>query len=302
MPNSSSSLQMKFLNCKSLLAAQSQFHGSTIPRIERVVRGFLENYERIMMMLHLPQHTAYNGIVLQYNWMLANGDPDRYDELQNQGKGVDEKHAPALRLLADKVVTNAESSSTSGDGSIHKGLEALLASTVIASWTAFETLSADLWVAALNERPRLAFIALGVEPDPTDSEEEVERKRKKKLSFPAWMLLDPGFDLRSELGTAVSQMRKWDFARRDHAASAYRAVFCNEHAAIDDVFKDCPLGWLAAIRNAMVHNAGHADDEFLKLTAAHCQFKELQRGDQFHFTVTLSETLHRPHLSKASVC
>ena len=271
---------MNFLDCQSKLTEQSFFQGSKIPKINHVARGFVENYDRVMMMLHLPQHVAYNGIVVQHNWALAKGDRSKFDELQNYGKGVDEKHAPRLRDLADKVVTIAESPSELMESSpVHKGLEALLASTVTAAWTAFETMAADLWVAALNERPRLAFVALGVEPDSTDSEEEALRKRQKKLSFPAWMLLDSDFDLRNEMGTAVSKMRKWDFARRNQAASAYQAVFYNEDG-ISSVFKDSQLGWLVATRNAVVHNAGLADDEFLKLTATHPEFKNLACGDR----------------------
>ena len=275
---------MNFLECKSELASHSKFLGSKNPKINAVARGFVENYDRIIMMLHLPQHTAYNGIVLQHNWMLARGDAEKYNELQNSGKGVDETRAPRLRALADKVVTIAESPSSLMSDPVHKGLEALLASTLIAAWTAFETLAADLWEAALNERPRLAFIALGVEPDSSDSKEEESRKREKKLSFPAWMLLDPDFDLRNEMGTAVSKMRKWDFARRDRAASAYRAVFRSEQSEIDKVFKDPQLGWLAATRNAVVHSAAHADDEFLKLTGTHPEFKSLERGNRIRLS------------------
>ena len=101
------------------------------------------------------------------------------------------------------------------------GLRATMSMAMISAWTAFEVLAEDIWVAALNERPRLGFIALNVEPLQSDSEVEKERKRNEKVRFPAWMLQQPDFVIQKNMGTALAHMRKWDFARRDHAQDAY---------------------------------------------------------------------------------
>jgi hypothetical protein len=230
------------------------------------------------MMLHVPGHMAYNGIFLQQNWNLAGGDSVRFDELQNTGRELEEAEAVQVRELADKIVVLAESSETTRGSPVHKGLESLLAATVTGAWTAFETVAVDLWEAALNERPRLGFLALNIEPRPDDTPDEEGRKRRAKVWFPAWMLLEPNFDIRTGMGTALVYMKNWDFSRRDDAATAYKKAFRDDTSVIEEVFKNKELGWLAAARNAIVHNAGLADREFVKLVSGHPQWGLLEIG------------------------
>jgi len=103
----------------------------------------------------------------------------------------------------------------------------------------------------------------------TDSDTEAERKKNIKVPFPVWMLRLPDFDVKTCMGTALSEMGKWDFAKRAKAADAYSKVFRDLTKQLDAIFKSDDLRWVAMIRNALVHNAGVADAEFVQLASRH---------------------------------
>src|SRR5262249_11862997 len=136
-----------------------------------------------------------------------------------------------------------------------------MSAMIIGSWTAFETLAGDLWEDCLNARPRLGIVALGAEPDSKDDEAKLEQKKRIKYNLPVWLLREFGYDLTRRMGTLLRG--KWDFASRNSAADAYSKVFKDQ--MLDQLFADDNLKWLAATRNAIVHNGSIADSEFTTL-------------------------------------
>jgi hypothetical protein len=70
--------------------------------------------------------------------------------------------------------------STSGN-SKKIALEATMASIIIGSWTSFEALAEDLWVEALNSRPRLGLIVLDAEIRQSDSQKIKDKKMEVGL-------------------------------------------------------------------------------------------------------------------------
>ena len=144
-----------------------------------------------------------------------------------------------------------------------QGCEAVFSSMLIGTWTAFETLAGDLWETCLNNRPRLGFIALGAEPEQGDDEEKAKGKRKVKYAFPVHLLRLWDYNLRNRMGSLLR--KKWDFATRHEAKSAYIKVFGKHKEQLSGIFDDPNLQWIAAIRNALVHSGGVADFEFVKL-------------------------------------
>jgi hypothetical protein len=159
-----------------------------------------------------------------------------------------------------------------------KGLEAILGSITMLSWTAFEVLVADLWCACLDERPRLAFIALDAEPLADDDAQEQARKRRTKVRLPASLLREPGFDFSRNMGKVVRLTGKWDFARRDQARHAYTKVLPELSGQLSRLFDQKELQWLCATRNAIVHNGGIADSEFVKLVRQQPLLSTIQEG------------------------
>jgi hypothetical protein len=101
--------------------------------------------------------------------------------------------------------------------------------------TAFETLTGDLWVACLNARPRLVFIALDAEPS-QDDETTADRKRNTRCPVPVWMFRNSSLDLNKNMGTILHEQSRRGFGRRDRAAEAYLKVFGKNHPKLSGVF------------------------------------------------------------------
>lgn len=122
------------------------------------------------------------------------------------------------------------------------------------SWTAFECLSADLWVATLNAHPdKLAQRAFERQekPDPSDG------ISGKAIQF--GLLARYEFDLRSRMGTILKP--KFDLTTVSGIAKAYTAAF-GDDPAVANSCKVPDLHLLEASRHVIVHRAGVVDDEF----------------------------------------
>jgi hypothetical protein len=151
---------------------------------------------------------------------------------------------------------------------------------VTAAYTAFEVVAADAWKVCVNARPRLGFVALNVEPSAGDDEEGLARKQRTRIPVPAWMLRSPDFDIRTRMGDLLYAMKKWDFGNRWETRDAYVKLFPESKSQIDAIFKNESLRFLAAIRNAVVHNASYADLEFVKLVKRHPTLNAVTVGER----------------------
>jgi hypothetical protein len=200
----------------------------------------------------------------------ATGHPDTtgLEERLRLQHGYLEETIPCPEILGVGVTDEAVIAST--PPFFRKQSPALMATQLVGSWTTFETLARDAWETCLNTRPKLGFAALGADPLPDDDDDERERKRRTKFSLPVWLIEKWGFDLRDRMGSLLLFTGRWDFARRNEATDAYVKVFGHEsRPQLKAIFGDKSLQWLAAARNAVVHNAGVADAEFVKLVAQH---------------------------------
>lgn len=150
-------------------------------------------------------------------------------------------------------------------------LEALLSSIIIESWIAFETMAADLWVAAvdvgpavLRKRVLLKTIKPGSENDPVadlTSEDEIEHDPAKNL------------------GSALRQARKVSFQKLHSITRNYEIAFASRVKAI---FADENgyIAVLAAYRNALIHNGGEADATFRKQVKGFHEFEDLPKNQK----------------------
>ena len=105
------------------------------------------------------------------------------------------------------------------------------------------------------------------------------RSAKKKITFHAQRLLQYDFNLKHVMGSLLR--KKWDFGRRDEAQEAYQVVFGMDKAAKDemrDIFRNRDLQSIAALRNALVHRGGIADDEFTSLVKQHPTLNAIEAG------------------------
>jgi hypothetical protein len=179
---------------------------------------------------------------------------------------------------------------------IRNSITAILSSVLLGSWTAFEVLAGDLWVAALNDRPRLGFAALDADKSDSDSDEEKERKDKVKFTLPVKLLRKYKYDLKTRMGSVLR--KKWDFARRVEAKEAYLKTFRkpSDKHVLESIFDDQKLIWMAAIRNSIVHDGAIADHEFTCQIKRHPQLRTVKEGE----SIPLRGSLVREFIDAAS--
>lgn len=148
-----------------------------------------------------------------------------------------------------------------------RSMEALLSSTLIQSWMAFEVLASDLWARAIDRGPahlrkRVARKALRAEKsdDPMDllSDEDLE------------------YDPQKRLGSYLLQARKVSFGRLVFIKSNYETAFSDK---IKSVFKsDRHIDALSAFRNALIHAGGKADAHFKKQIKGFAEFDKIKKN------------------------
>jgi hypothetical protein len=161
---------------------------------------------------------------------------------------------------------------------------------IVAAWTAHEVLAEDLWVKCVDERPRLAFVALNAELDPdTDSRKEARQKQKATYEVPVQLLREFNYNLNDNMGKILRD--KWNFAIRERANEAYFKTFPKHKSTLEGILEDKSLRWLAAIRNVIVHASGNADREFLNLVGDHQLLGATKKGAPIPINGELTSSL-----------
>lgn len=141
-----------------------------------------------------------------------------------------------------------------------KIMTALGRSLIIEAWTMFESLSEDLWEAAINSHPHTLGSLNG----------------KMKVTFDD--LQANRFDVAKRLGTILRHQKStvsfrtlWDIRE------SYSAAFSKHDATILAPLNDPGLQCAAAVRNLLIHKRGIVDKEFCGQVAHdpyYSQFKE----------------------------
>jgi hypothetical protein len=146
------------------------------------------------------------------------------------------------------------------------GIEAWLASLVTGTWTAFETLAGDLWVAAVNTNPHLLARLAGTEKRIQLQATAVTRehpiatiKQESDMMISIKRIHDitnGKYDLALKMGdllkSRVAFTRLWDIRRA--YSRAFDAAKLDEGvvAGVDGALADKALDALAAVRNVIV--------------------------------------------------
>ncbi len=256
--------------------------------IREVAISFSENIRRLVSLANaapLASGLSFGrvaGILIAASLM-------GYKTIEEYRDAIKRAYLEAIKLYAESPPEDAKKLAIlRGHSEIRKwaenytdvalGIEATMFAQITGAWTAFEALPEDLWVSYLNANPNAGLRVLSAEPSPDDSEEVRNQKRKVRCELPVHLLARYDYNLKNRMGTLLR--KKWDFARRDRAIDAYQRASGKKNASLDAIFGNKNLGWLAALRNAIIHNAGVADDEFVTLMRGHSFFGQLAEGDR----------------------
>jgi len=144
----------------------------------------------------------------------------------------------------------------------NQSMQNILFSIVIESWTAFETLAADLWAVALDEGLPEWRKRGGVR---YDKPRFCDSEPLNEIDFAA--VADP----QENYGSFLRDTEKLSFQKLPKIIEAYRVVFRKKS---EELFQkeDRYIFALSAVRNVIVHKAGVADRKYV---AAVKQFSEL---------------------------
>jgi len=135
-------------------------------------------------------------------------------------------------------------------------MKVLRRTAALSSWTAFECVATDSWVAVLDENPiPLGQRALSSLPGKDDGGVSA-----KHISV--GLAAKHGFDLRHCLGTLLRS--RFDFTCTDGIRDAFRASFGDEENSeeLQAILSKPILKKLEATRNLIVHRAGVVDEEY----------------------------------------
>jgi hypothetical protein len=227
--------------------------------------SFVSNMDRVIVLGSMQP-------ILRNQWQRLIGErPSRHPASPHHGSVIAEGMW-AQFCTTDEILNHVQTT-----GITHIA-ESILSAMIISAWTAFEVLAGDLWVAALNSRPRLGFAAINADPAPIPGESEPERRKRARITMPSELLLKPGFDHTKSMGTVLRE--KFVFTNRHSTEEAYSKVFKRDRAKIESVFGEQRLNWLAELRHVIVHKAALADDDFLRGTSTHPVFRQLHESDE----------------------
>jgi hypothetical protein len=135
----------------------------------------------------------------------------------------------------------------------YDGPEAWMASQIIATWTAFEALAEDLWVAALNLKPAILAKLKGKKSSrPKDTDDP------KRIRLDSIFRYD--FDIAHKMGTIFLEENRYAFDSLKGIREAYKDAFSEDADAVLKLIDSKSLDAMSLVRNNLVHNGGIIDE------------------------------------------
>lgn len=174
-------------------------------------------------------------------------------------------YADALREW-QRILEGAEA-----DSGIQLGTDALSEALILWTYTIVESLSTDLWLEAVNLRPRT--LAVNVINSDAFEDEEAERKRPKP-SIALEALAPYGFNLTTCMGQLLKDKKQVSFESFKGVEAAYCAAFLIPESkkkrltskGLIDIFEPHrkTIKHLECVRNLIAHKGGRVDAKFLR--------------------------------------
>jgi len=172
-----------------------------------------------------------------------------------------------MRLRDQLGIQYIEEMLTRHEG-LQSSMDAILASMILLSWTAFECFAGDLWCAGVDHGPQEVANRLLSQNFP-----------KARESIDSAEELYPDYDGRKRLGSYLSHIGKVSFLRLNDIRFWYGAAFGQTLGKLFDSVMDGRIVALAAFRNVITHAGGVADRDFCKHVERFPEFAHIKKGD-----------------------
>jgi hypothetical protein len=180
-------------------------------------------------------------------------------ELERTGRVLEQGGAKAKQLI-DMQQNAAFGILSQIQPEFYDGPEAWMASQIIATWTAFEAMTEDLWEAALNAKPLILARLSGRGKSAPKSGDDGKRILLNWLQ-------KYRYNLSRRMGTVFLEENRYAFDTLTSIREAYTDAFSEDFDAIETIMSDKSLDALSLVRNNLVHNGGIIDHKYLKRAA-----------------------------------
>lgn len=154
---------------------------------------------------------------------------------------------------------------------MRESMEAILASVIIESWTAFESLAGDLWVAGVDNGPKEVVSRILLSKELLKPDDPVKPEMIPQLEY----------DARTAPGSWLREVGKVSFAKLDYIRLFYSEAFGREVKKLFDDLDGGLIFALSAFRNALTHAGGRADKKFKeRVFGRFSEFDITKEGDR----------------------
>lgn len=245
----------KISECASVFA-------SNISRVNEIAEAILLSIGLNSSALATNLHLQHLFILERHTFARELGDDaeSKYmKEFINAVQMLDKLKQPLPVDLLEKMRANGElilDSWANRHSSLTLGIRAVLLAQLSLAWTAFEILSSDLWVAAVNERPNP--LAVNFAKTPPQGKRKSQPKSIAITNLSRYANRD--FNLSKVMGNLFVSEKKADFTSLRTTRFAYDKAF----GTSTRVLANPDLRLLELVRNLVLHRAGIVDDTFLK--------------------------------------
>jgi hypothetical protein len=152
---------------------------------------------------------------------------------------------------------------------MQESIDALFASIVLGSWTAFETFASDLWAVGVDKGPKEIAGALFTTKLPK-SEEVLTTEKLRSLEN----------DVRVSPGSFLKETGQVSFQKLELIRRYYVLAFGDEFKTLFDDVDGGYICALSAVRNVLTHRAGLADKRFVEQAGGRfSEFNAVKSGE-----------------------
>jgi hypothetical protein len=155
--------------------------------------------------------------------------------------------------------------------SIGVSMDAVYSMIIMASWTAFESFAAELWVAGVDNGPEAVHKRLLTAPANTfeRAQDNIRPERVYEI----------GINARTHYGTFLKELGRVSFLKLGKIESYYKTAFGKNASGLFKTIESGYIFALAAFRNVLIHSGVRADEDFVTAIKDFTEFRHINEGD-----------------------
>jgi hypothetical protein len=295
---------MRLMSLYDFGLADPPSHPFSTPSIKEISAAFTANLMRLKSMMTFPAYLAnFAGVIMR---LTLRAEFERTGDLTIEEQFNDGPTAMALfdrfkvlyneynekiqHIRDDPVALETQARDMmerggavtvviAGSPAAINAFEFAMMSYLTSAWTTFETAAADLWEAALNQRPQgLADLNGKKRYQKRDAKRTGDDTQKLEKLVKLDLIRGHDWDTRNKMGSILRD--KFSFTTLWGIREAYETAFYKKADDIDRIILDDCFDQLSALRNVIVHKSAIADAEYVRRTKEIPSLPQFQKGDK----------------------